>query len=420
MRILVISQYFWPENFRINDLVQEWRDRGYEVTVLTGVPNYPSGQILADYQVNPAGFSEFHGAEIVRVPMLPRHTGAFRLMLNYFSFMISASLLGVWRLRRKKFDVVFVFEPSPITVGIPAVIFRFFKKVPVVFWVLDLWPETLSAIGVVKSKFALHLVGKLVSFIYNRCDMVLGQSKSFSRSIAQYCCDKQKIRYFPSWPEDVFTSAAGLTPAVEIAQSDDTFTIVFAGNVGEAQDFPAILRAAELLKTQSIKVRWCIVGDGRMSSWLYDQVMQRGLDGYVQILGRFPVERMPSFYLCADALLVSLKSDPVFALTIPGKVQSYLMSGIPLLGMLDGEGANVIRDANAGLCAAAGDAQGLADAIIEMSKMDLAERKRLGQNGRIYAQAQFGRRKLIDTLDSWFMEVIDKKTGKNYVVDNGI
>ena len=215
------------------------------------------------------------------------------------------------------------------------------------FWALDLWPETLAAIGVVRSPRVLGWVGRLVKFIYGRCTLVLGQSQSFLGSIAQYCSDVQKIRYFPSWAEEVFAKA-GLIPAPEVPVRPGVFNVLFAGNVGEAQDFPSVLKAAELLK-QEDTIRWIIVGDGRKSDWLRAEVKRRGLQENMLLLGRFPVERMPSFYAQADALLVSLKKDPVFSMTIPGKVQSYLMAGVPLLGMLDGEGAKVITDAAAGL-----------------------------------------------------------------------
>ncbi|MCX7124334.1 MAG: glycosyltransferase family 4 protein [Gammaproteobacteria bacterium] len=408
VRILVISQYFWPENFRVNDLVQELTSRGHELTVLTGIPNYPDGNVFDEFKENPSIFTEYHAAKVVRVPMLPRSKGALRLICNYVSFMLSASSIGVWKLKDKSFDVIFVFEPSPITVGLPAIILRTLKNAPLLFWVLDLWPETLAAIGIIKSKKILDFVGCFVRFIYNRCDLVLGQSKSFFNSISKYCSDYQKIRYFPSWAEDVFSSDLNVPAASEIPMSLNSFDIVFAGNVGEAQDFPAILQAAGILKKTDLQIRWLIVGDGRMAPWVKEQIIERGLENHILMLGRYPVERMPSFYACADALLVSLKPDPVFSMTIPGKVQSYLMSGIPLLGMLDGEGANVIHEANAGLCCAAGDSEGLAKAVVAMVEMSYQQRNQLGQNGRIYAESEFSREKLINTLESWFTEVIKK------------
>lgn len=404
MRILVVSQYFWPENFRINDLVKEWVQCGHEVTVLTGIPNYPAGKVFDEYLKQPGAFAEFEGAQVLRVPMLPRGAGGWRLMLNYLSFVAAACSVGPWRLRHKPVDVIFVFEPSPVTVGIPAVWLGKIKKAPVVFWALDLWPETLAAIGVVRSPRVLGWVGHMVRFIYNRCTLVLGQSRGFLGSIARYCDDRTKIRYFPSWAEDVFANDT-VQPAPEVPEWTEGFTVVFAGNIGEAQDMPAVLDAAERLK-DNVSIRWIIVGDGRKSAWLQSEMVRRGLDKQVLLPGRFPVERMPSFYAHADALLVSLKHDPVFSMTIPAKVQSYLMAGIPLLGMLDGEGAAVIRDAQAGLTCEAGDSGGLATAVLTLAAMPPADRKQLGLNGRKYAQQKFGRTQLMERLELLLSEAV--------------
>jgi len=405
MKILVVSQYFWPENFRINDLARELVERGHQVTVLTGCPNYPAGEVFEEFKRDPAAFGDYFGAAVCRVPMLARHRGSLRLMLNYLSFVVGACLFAPFRLRGRAFDVVFTFQLSPVTVGIPAVFLGRLKRAPVVFWVQDLWPETLAAVGVVRSKAVLAAVGVLVGFIYNRCALVLGQSRGFLGSIARYCRDRGKIRYFPNWADDG-ASAPAVEPALLPGLSPEPakFNVLFAGNVGVAQDFPAILDAAERLKSSG-RFRWLIVGDGSMSEWLADEVGRRGLGESVVLLGRFPPERMPSFYAHADALLVSLKPDPVFSLTIPSKVQSYLMAGIPLLGMLDGEGAEVIRTASAGFTCSAGNAAGLADAARELEALPIEARRRLGENGREFAEREFGRTLLIDRLEAWFLEL---------------
>lgn len=404
MKILVVSQYFWPENFRINDLVKEWVQRNHQVTVLTGIPNYPSGKVFNAYRENPGAFAQYEGARVIRVPMLPRRSGKLRLILNYLSFVLGGIIWGPLHLRDIKVDVIFVFEPSPVTVGLPAVWLGALKKAPVVFWVLDLWPETLAAIGVVRSPRVLGWIGHMVRFIYDRCALVLGQSRGFLGCIAKYCSDQKKIRYLPSWAEDVFTNI-DVVPAPEVPILANGFNVMFAGNIGEAQDMPTVLDAAECLKDNP-SIRWIIVGDGRKSEWLRAEVNLRGLQHRVLLLGRFPMERMPSFYAHADALLVSLKRDPVFSMTIPGKVQSYLMAGIPLVGMLDGEGAAVIRDANAGVTCSAGDGTALAKAILKMAGMSQQERKQLGRNGRQYAQREFGRSKLMDQFEALLNEAV--------------
>ena len=271
-----------------------------------------------------------------------------------------------------------------------------------ILWVLDLWPETLSAVGVVKKEWVLNWVGQLVRFIYQRCTLVLGQSQGFIKSMSNHTSNVEKLRYFPSWSEDNFTDRAPQL-APEIPLFDGVFNVVFAGNVGEAQDFPAIVRAAKLLKDHDL-IRWVIIGDGSKINWLRNEVSKAGLENNFLILGRFPMERIPSFYAHAGALLVSLKKDPIFSLTIPGKVQSYLMAGFPILALLDGEGARVIREANAGYVQPAGDSNSLADSVLMMTKLPTKDREQFGLNGRAYAQQEFSRALAIDRLEAFFHE----------------
>jgi glycosyltransferase involved in cell wall biosynthesis len=402
MRVLVVSQYFWPENFRINDLVAELVTRGHEVTVLTGRPNYPDGAIFGEFAEDPRRFSAYSGARVVRVPLVSRGKArGARLAANYLSFAISASLLGPWKLRGLKTDAVFVFEPSPITVGLPAVLLSGLKSAPVALWVLDLWPETLSALGVVRSPCVLAAIGRVVSFIYNRCALVLVQSRAFVPAVLKWSTRPgalERVKYFPSWAESVYAGASG-TPAPEVEYRPDLFTVLFAGNIGDAQDFPAILAAAERLKDDA-RIRWVFVGDGRALDWVRVEVERRGLTGRVLLPGRFPLDRMPSFNRHADALLVSLKADPVFAMTIPGKVQSCLQAGIPVVGMLDGEGARVVQEAEAGIVCPAGDSEGLANAVRRLAAMEPAARAEMGRRGADYAKREFDRDRLISYLES--------------------
>jgi colanic acid biosynthesis glycosyl transferase WcaI len=403
LRLLVVSQYFWPENFRINDLVAELVARGHDVTVLTGRPNYPDGTVFPEYVRTPSEYSAYRGARVIRVPMATRGRGGLRLVLNYLSFALCASTVGLWRLRGMRFDAIFVYEPSPITVGVPAVLLRRVKDAPVAFWVLDLWPETLEAIGAVRSRRVLRAVGALVAFIYERCDLVLAQSRSFIPHIRRYCADAGRIAYFPSWAEAVY-DMDGVEPAAEVPVRPGVFNVMFAGNIGDAQDFPAILDAAQRLRHQP-GIRWLIVGDGRTAGWVRDEVVRRGLEQTVSLLGRYPVERMPSFYKHADALLVSLKSEPIFSMTIPGKLQSYLAAGIPVVAMLDGEGARVVERASAGLVCAAGDSVGLAAAVSRLAAMPEAERRRMGANGLRLSAEEFDRDTLIRRLEGWLASI---------------
>lgn len=401
MRILVVTQYFWPENFRINDLVTELVTRGHEVTVLTGLPNYPEGVIHADFAKKPEDFSSFAGARIVRVPILPRGKGSFRLVLNYLSFVISGLVLGGWRLRHANVDAIFVFQTSPITVAIPALWFRWRKRAPLLMWVLDLWPESISAVGAVTSPLVLRWVGRLVAFIYRRCDRILVQSKAFIPNILKYSGTTDQVHYFPNWAEPIFHGPLSeVEVAPELAPYANTFNVLFAGNIGEAQDFPAILDAAEALKDRT-DIRFLILGDGRAADWVRSEVQRRNLEKTFILLGRHPLDRMPAFFRGAQALLVSLRKDPIFAMTIPGKVQSYLASGIPILAMLDGDGARIIREAQAGLVASAGVGSELADLIRKFMAMSASARLEMGRRGQNYYEREFERGNLITSLELW-------------------
>ena len=405
MRLLVVSQYFWPENFRINELVAELVARGHEVSVLTGAPNYPEGRIYAEFQREPQRFAAYSGARVYRVPLRPRGQGSLQLALNYLSFVVWASLLGPWRLRGLRFDAIFVFEISPITVALPALLLRRLKRAPLLMWVLDLWPETLSAVGVVRSPRVLAWVGTLVGFIYRRCDRILAQSQAFFANIERWSGEPTRIRYFPAWAEAVFDGGA-TDVAPEVAPYRDTFNVMFAGNVGEAQDFPAILDAAARVRDRA-NIRWLIVGDGRAAEQVRAEIKARALGDRVVMLGRHPLERMPSFFCAASAMLVSLKSDPIFSMTIPGKVQSYLAVGVPLLGMLDGEGARVIREAGAGLVCDAGDAASLAHHVLTLAGLPAAERAAMGERARDYGRREFDRGVLVTRLEQWLAELSD-------------
>jgi len=400
LKILVISQYFWPENFRINDLATELFLRGHEVTVLTGLPNYPCGTVFKNYKNKPSDFSKLEGVEIVRVPMVPRGKTKLNLLINYITFALSGSSIGLWKLRGRDFDVIFTNQLSPVTVGIPALILGKFKKAPIVFWVLDLWPDSLKATGTVRSAFLLGLVGCLVKFIYKRCDLILAQAQSFIPYIRKFTGDRHRIEYFPSWSENIF-DRKDVAIAPEIESNKDMFTIIFAGNIGESQDFPSILNAVELLQGNS-KIRWFIIGEGRKAHWLRSEIENRGLGHRIRMLGNYPLERMSSFYCHADALLVSLKDEPIFSMTIPGKLQSYLASGLPILAMINGEGARIINESGCGLTCPAGDYHGLAEAVLAMSKMSESEKSQLGQSALIVNNRMFGRARLIEQLERWF------------------
>lgn len=399
MRILIVSQYFWPESFRINELSVVLRARGHEVTVLTSIPNYPEGTVHPAFAADASAFGDLQGVEIIRVPQVIRGTSRLRLAANYLSFALSGLLLGIPKLRGRRFDVVFAFQTSPVTVGIPAGAIAALKRAPMLMWILDCWPETLAAIGVAGGRIGQGVAGLLVRWIYAMADLLLGQSEGFRQNVARYS-RAEKFRHFPNWVEAEYL--APLPPPSR--PTGDCFTVVFAGNIGEAQDFPAIVAAAELLRDTPVRFR--IVGDGRDLARTRADITARRLDGLFEFAGRHPSEAMPGFFADADALLVSLKADPLFALTVPGKVQSYLASGKPILAMLDGEGREVVERAGAGLSVGAGDAEGLAAAIRTMMAMPETQLAAMGEAGRAFARKHYDRDMLVARLEGWMEEAI--------------
>ncbi len=405
MKILIVSQYFWPENFLINDLAAGLREKGHEVTVLTGIPNYPEGHFFPGYDLFKNRRQDYKGVKVIRVPLLPRgQSRSLQLALNYFSFALSASLLGPL-LCRDRYDIIFVFQLSPVTVGLPALVLKEMKSAPIMFSVQDLWPESLSATGAVWSPMILKMVERLVRFIYRGCDMILIQSEAFKDAVQQMGVPPQSIFYFPNSAAGIHEQTARATTELpEEPAVSSGFRIMFAGNIGAAQDFPTILSAAERLREYS-DIHWLVVGDGRMASWVKSQLIERGLSKNVRLLGRHPVESMPRFYALADVMLVTLKREPIFALTIPSKVQSYLAHGKPILAALDGEGARIIEESGAGLTCPAEDAESLAKAVLAMYHKSPLERQAMGQQGLSYFGAHFEQGMLLERLERWMSEL---------------
>lgn len=403
--ILIVSQQFWPESFRINDLALGLSQLGYKVTVLTGKPNIPGGVFYPGYGFFKRDRERYEGVDVVRVPLIPRgKERGIRLILNYFSFAVFASLIGPFRVHGK-FDVIFVFEPSPVTVGIPGRMFRFVKSAPMFFWVQDLWPESLSATGAVRSTWILKMVEWLVRFIYRGCDRILIQSEAFSASIEKLGAKRKRILYFPNSAEEIYKPIQLPEDAPERIGMPVGFRVMFAGNIAVAQDFDTILAAAERLRMHK-DIHWLILGDGRMFTWLQDQVKKRGLEGCVHMLGRHPVESMPRYFSLADVMLVTLKKEPIFSLTIPSKIQSYLACAKPMVAALDGEGARIIEESKAGIATPSGEPEKLANSVLTMYKMSAKERQVMGECGRRYFESHFEREMLLKRLDGWITDII--------------
>lgn len=408
MNILIVTQYFWPENFRINDLALGLKERGHKVEVLTGIPNYPGGILYHEYRFLNRMKDNFNGINILRAPLVPRGIESkSRLVLNFISFAVSASILGPI-LCKGHFDIIIAYEPSPITVGLPALVLKLFKSAPLMFWMQDLWPESLSATGAVRSEKILKLVELMVRFIYMGCDRILIQSRAFLDPIKRLGGDPKRVLYFPNNAEKLYKPVTVGINASERASLPIGFIVTFAGNIGAAQDFDTILTAAEHLKNQK-DIHLVVLGDGRMFQWVKKQVRTRNLENTVHLLGRHPAEAMPRYFALSDALLVTLRRAPIFALTIPAKVQSYLACSRPIIAALNGEGARIIEESGAGLTCPAQDPKALSDVILKLYSMSATVLEEMGRNGRRYYEKNFEREMLLDQLEGWMRELVSQK-----------
>lgn len=385
MRVLVLSQYFWPESFRINEVVESLQGAGCDVCVLTGQPNYPDGRVFQGYRAMEAGRARHAaGYDIFRVPLVPRGAGgAARLVLNYLSFVFFALVVGPWLLRGRRFDVVFVYAPSPILQVIPAIWLAWIKRAKLVTWVQDMWPESLSATGFVRNTVLLSAVARVVRWIYRRNDLLLVQSKAFISSV-EGMAGGTKVLYHPNPGELPVGGGTVETPALKLQPG---FNVLFAGNLGSVQALDTVLDAAERLQAYD-DVRLVLVGSGSRSEWIHQEVVRRGLSN-VQMAGRFEAQAMPAIFAQASALLVSLTRHPVLALTVPSKVQAYLAAGRPVIASLDGEGARVVAESGAGLACPAEDASALAQAVLQLRNASAEMRERMGLAGRQYYADNF-------------------------------
>jgi glycosyltransferase involved in cell wall biosynthesis len=394
MRILIITQYFWPESFKINDLALGLKERGHEVSILTAIPNYPKGVFDENYSFWKNNDEEWNGIKIYRSKIFPRGKGSIRLMLNYISFVIFCSIKVLFI--KEKFDKIFVYEPSPVTVGLPAIVASRKMKLPYYFWVQDLWPESLSAAGGIKNKYVLSFFNKITKMIYNNGKKVLVQSKGFADYISKQGNFSDKIIYYPNSAEKLYRP---LEPCAEYqSKLPNGFKLLFAGNLGEAQGIGTLIRAAMIVKESGFEVNWIFLGDGRQREYYINKVMKKGLESNFYFLGAFPAETMPHFFSCVDALIVSLKKDMIFSLTIPSKLQSYLACGKPILASLDGEGAKVVEESMAGFVSPTENAELFAENVIKLYKLSSESRNEMSGNALKYFRNEFEREVLIDRL----------------------
>ena len=395
MRALVVSQYFWPESFRINDVAKMLMENGIEVEVLTGKPNYPGGKIFSGYRSWGCHTEIWQGMKIYRVPIFSRGSNSgVRLALNYLSFVASGLMFAPWMLREKKYDVIFVDAPSPIFQAIPASFLGWLKCCPVALWVQDLWPESAQATGYINSPLMLKLLRHLVRFVYWHTDLLLVPSKAFISPVAALAPGK-RIVYHPNPVDPMFYSPpVKLLP--DIPGLVGGFSVLFAGNVGVGQAVAVIVDAAEKLKSYP-EIHFVVLGKGSRWDWMREQVQVRGLVN-LHLAGSYPVDTMPGLMRQSSALLVTLADKPIFAATIPNKIQAYMAVGRPILACVNGEGARLVSEANAGFAIPAEDATALADAVLRLYRKSAEEREEFGQNGRAYYKEHFDHDRLATEL----------------------
>lgn len=385
MKIFIVTQYFWPETFIINDLVMHLNNQGHDVTVLTGKPNYPDGVVFDGYSEEGVLHEKYGGViDVFRVPLRTRKSGGSRdLVLNYLSFVWFGVRYFSKLVKRREADVILVFAPSPITSAIAAVPLKWIKNAHLAIWIQDLWPQSLAATGHVNNPLLLRMIGWLVRAIYYFADSLLVQSRAFYDPVARLASD-EKIIYYPNSiraPSRV-EQQTGALPAELSSLLQNKFCMVFAGNIGTAQAVETIVQATLLVKDHD-DVRVVMVGSGSRLDWVREKKEALRLDN-LYLAGRFPMQVMPEIYQDAAGLIVTLKNETIFSLTVPSKVQAYLAAGKPIVAALNGEGAKIIEESGAGLACAAEDAEALANAIITLYEMNEASRGQMGNNGYAY------------------------------------
>lgn len=393
--ILVVSQYFYPETFRINDMCQEWVKRGYKVTVVTGIPNYPMGKTFEGYGLTKKRHEVWNGIEIHRIPLIPRGSSSIGMMMNYASFMVSGILAG--KLKKIKADYVFSYEVSPMTQVLTGISFAKKLGVPHFLYVQDLWPENVMTVTGLSNPAVIKPIDKMVDYIYKNTDEIFATSPSFVDAICnrEVPVDRKKVHYWPQYAEEFYHPCE--KKAVAEIGEDDSFKVIFTGNIGTAQGLDILPKTAELLKNENVK--FVMVGDGRYLEEFDKEVDQRNVKDKFIMVPRQPADRIPELLCACDAAFLSFQDAPLWTKTIPAKLQSYMACGMPVIASAEGETKRVVEEAKCGVCSAIGDAEELSEMIKKMMKADLPE---MGKKSREYFENNFDKKMLMDQMDEYF------------------
>lgn len=401
MHILIISQYFWPEPFRINDMALGLKEKGHEVSVLTGIPNYPEGKFYTGYSFFGTKTEVWKGITIYRSRQFPRgQNSSWMLVLNYFSFALFAffKVPGL----PKKIDRILVYQVSPVFQIIPALFAKSRFQVPLLIQVMDLWPETLASTKQGKNPLLIKWVGRVSDYLYGKADLLLLPFKSSIPILEKRGMSAAQLIYLPNSTDSFYQ------PVTSDPQFDHLFTgeihFLLAGNLGESQGLELIINTANLLKEKYPQLRWILVGDGRSKVHLENLVYEKNLEKIILLPGRFPSSIIPALIARADATLLTLTREPIFAITVPNRLQSYLACGKPILASIDGEAAEIILDANAGLVAPAGDLPHFLTTVENFIHSSTQEKENWGSNARTYFLRHYEREKILEQLDTLLLE----------------
>lgn len=393
MRCLIITNHFYPESFRVNDVAFELSRTGHDVTVLTAIPDYPQGKFHTGYGYVRKRRETLKGVKVIRAAVIPRGKGGkLGLALNYLSVIISFALNGIWLAFTRRFDYIFVHDTSPAFIMIPAVMIKKVQKIPLDLWILDMWPESLIAGGIKNAK--VHgIIQCMMDSFYKSCNLIHISSRGFREMLLKRNVPNELIRYLPNWNDADLHSSLN----VAIPKMPTGFIIMFAGNLGEAQNLENVLAAANKLK-ECLDIHWVFVGDGRKRPWMENYVKANELSATVHLLGRYPIETMPLFFKKADIMLVSLSDSPVFNMTLPAKVQAYMANAKPILAMLNGEGQDIVNEAACGFCVDANDIDEMAKSVKHIAALSKEKMKDLGQRGYQFYISNFQKEKCIGEI----------------------
>lgn len=395
MNILFVTQYFYPENFRINDLAISLIKAGHSVSVLTGMPNYPTGKLFDGYTKNGPFYEEWEGVKIYRVKNRVRKSGSVNLALNYLSFVIKGCSGAKALIKNNDFDVIYAFGTSPITQALPAITVRKKKHIPVILNVQDLWPDNVSVITGIDNPFVIKALDVLVDYIYNRCDIILGTSKSFVKAIQSRrgLRIKHKVKYWPQY------ATVSKSPNTDTSMYDETaFNLAFTGNIGQGQGLEKIVESFKYLKDENIVLN--LFGDGRAKAELLKYVKDNSLAGVVKFHGSFPEGRIPAILNGADAALLCLNESPIFEKTIPAKLQTYLSCGCAVFGVVSGEAKSLIEDNKIGICCSnkTDSPEKIADKIRELSRLSDSDIAAMKDNALALSEREFNKDLLVEKI----------------------